>query len=69
MSDEELTACVEGELVEYERQMQTHLYDDAQCYEEAKKQHALSSGGCCLLHQHDCHLLSVLYPPRTPLTP
>lgn len=69
MSDEALAACIEGELAEYERRMQKQAYDDAQCFEEDKKQHAQSSGGCCLLHQHDCHLLSVLYSPHTPLTP
>ena len=83
MSDEALAACIENELVEYERRMQKQAYDDAQCFEEDKKQayddaqcfeedkkqHAQSSGGCCLLHQHDCHLLSVLYSPHTPLTP
>ena len=68
MTDDELVAYVDFEVSEYARRMTTHVYDDEQAFQAQKEAFPRATGGCCLLHHHDYHLLPILCLSRFLLT-
>ena len=68
MTDDELVAYVDFEVSEYARRMATHVYDDEQAFQAQKEAFPRATGGCCLLHHHDYHLLPILCLSRFLLT-